>query len=47
MVKELAAIHGVDLAASTLVGDQDVDEQCAKAAGIGHFVYADKFFKTS
>jgi D-glycero-D-manno-heptose 1,7-bisphosphate phosphatase len=47
MVKELAAIHGVDLAASTLVGDQDVDEQCAKAAGVGHFVYADEFFKTS
>jgi len=46
MVQELAAVHGVDLAASTLVGDQDVDEQCARAAGVGHFVYAEEFFKT-
>jgi histidinol-phosphate phosphatase family protein len=47
MVKELAAVYGVDLAASTLVGDQDVDEQCARAAGVGRFVYAEEFFKTS
>ncbi|MGO9060706.1 MAG: HAD-IIIA family hydrolase [Candidatus Binataceae bacterium] len=47
MVQELAAVHGVDLAASTLVGDQDVDEQCARAAGVGRFVYAEEFFKTS
>ena len=47
MVQELAAVHGVNLAASTLVGDQDVDEQCARAAGVGRFVYAEEFFKTS
>jgi histidinol-phosphate phosphatase family protein len=47
MVAELAAVYGVDLAQSTMVGDQDVDEQCAKAAGIGRFVYASDFFKTS
>jgi D-glycero-D-manno-heptose 1,7-bisphosphate phosphatase len=45
MVKELAATYGVDLAESTLVGDQEVDEQCARAAGLRHFVYADEFFK--
>jgi D-glycero-D-manno-heptose 1,7-bisphosphate phosphatase len=45
MVTELAATYGVDLADSTLVGDQEVDEQCAKAAGVGRFVYADQFFK--
>ena len=45
MVTELAAIYGVDLAESTMVGDQEVDEQCAKAAGVGRFVYADQFFK--
>jgi D-glycero-D-manno-heptose 1,7-bisphosphate phosphatase len=47
MVMELAQVYGVDLAGSTMVGDQDVDEQCAKAAGVGRFVYADKFFKWS
>jgi D-glycero-D-manno-heptose 1,7-bisphosphate phosphatase len=47
MVTQLAQTYGVDLADSTMVGDQEVDEQCAKAAGIGRFVYADKFFKWS
>ena len=47
MVTELAATYGVDLATSTMVGDQDVDEQCARAAGVGRFVYAAEFFKTS
>jgi D-glycero-D-manno-heptose 1,7-bisphosphate phosphatase len=45
MVTELAQTYGVDLACSTMVGDQDVDEQCAKAAGVGRFVYAAEFFK--
>jgi histidinol-phosphate phosphatase family protein len=47
MVTELAATYGVDLAASTMVGDQEVDEQCARAAGVGRFVYASDFFKWS
>jgi histidinol-phosphate phosphatase family protein len=47
MVTRLASTYGVDLAASTMVGDQEVDEQCAKAAGVGRFVYAHDFFKWS
>ncbi len=44
MVLELAELYGVDLAGSTMVGDQEVDEQCARAAGVGKFVYAKNFF---
>jgi histidinol-phosphate phosphatase family protein len=44
MIKELAWMHGVDLAASTMVGDQEIDEAAARAAGGGHFVYATEFF---
>jgi histidinol-phosphate phosphatase family protein len=44
MITELASIHGVDLAASAMVGDQEVDAQAARAAGIGQFVYAKDFF---
>ncbi|HKD68758.1 MAG TPA: HAD-IIIA family hydrolase [Candidatus Binataceae bacterium] len=47
MVTELAQTYGVDLAGSTMVGDQEVDEQCARAAGVGRFVYANEFFKWS
>ena len=47
MVTELAAIYGVELPESTMVGDQEVDEQCAKAAGVGRFVYADRFFNAA
>jgi histidinol-phosphate phosphatase family protein len=44
MITELAEIHGVDLAGSTMVGDQEVDELAAKAAGIGRYVDAGDFF---
>jgi D-glycero-D-manno-heptose 1,7-bisphosphate phosphatase len=44
MILELAEIHGVDLKGSTMVGDQEVDEQAAGAGGIGKFVYAADFF---
>ncbi|HEY6420589.1 MAG TPA: HAD-IIIA family hydrolase [Candidatus Binataceae bacterium] len=44
MIVELGEIHGVDLKASTVVGDQEKDEQAAKAAGVGTFVYASEFF---
>ncbi|MGH7932805.1 MAG: HAD-IIIA family hydrolase [Candidatus Binataceae bacterium] len=44
MIVELARDHGVDLAASTMVGDQEVDQLAATAAGIGSFVYARDFF---
>jgi D-glycero-D-manno-heptose 1,7-bisphosphate phosphatase len=44
MITELAEIHGVDLKASTMVGDQDVDAAAARAAGVGKFVWARDFF---
>jgi D-glycero-D-manno-heptose 1,7-bisphosphate phosphatase len=44
MIEELAAMYGVDLSASTMVGDQEIDEQAARAAGVGRFVYARDFF---
>jgi len=44
MIAELTETYGVDLAISTGVGDQLVDEQACKAAGVGKFVYAKDFF---
>jgi histidinol-phosphate phosphatase family protein len=44
MMQELAGTYGVDLAASTMVGDQEIDELAARAAGIGSFVCASEFF---
>lgn len=44
MIKELAHTYGVDLAGSTAVGDQELDEAAAKAAGVGKFIYAADFF---
>ncbi|HXZ88570.1 MAG TPA: HAD-IIIA family hydrolase [Candidatus Binataceae bacterium] len=44
MVTELAAVHGVDLKISTMVGDQEVDAAAACAAGVGRFVWARDFF---
>jgi len=44
MITELAELYGVDLKASTMVGDQEVDERAARAAGVGKFVYAKDFF---
>lgn len=44
MVTELAATYGVDLAASVMVGDQEIDRQCAAAAAVGQFVFAKDFF---
>jgi D-glycero-D-manno-heptose 1,7-bisphosphate phosphatase len=44
MITELAELYGVDLKTSTMVGDQEVDEQAARAAGVGKFVYAKDFF---
>jgi histidinol-phosphate phosphatase family protein len=45
MIVELARTFGVDLKASTVVGDQDIDEQAARAAGAGRFVHARDFFR--
>ncbi len=44
MIKSLAWAHGVDLAGSTMVGDQEIDELAARAAGVGKFVPAREFF---
>ena len=44
IMTELAAIYGVDLAGSTMVGDQEIDAAAARAAGIGRFVWAADFF---
>jgi len=44
MITNLARDHGVDLAASIMVGDQEIDEQASRAAGVGRFVYAAEFF---
>ncbi len=44
MIIQLAEIYGVDLPASTMVGDQEVDELAARAAGVGKFIYAKDFF---
>jgi D-glycero-D-manno-heptose 1,7-bisphosphate phosphatase len=44
MFLELAAAHGIDLAASTHVGDADKDRLAAAAAGVGTFVPAGRFF---
>lgn len=44
MFLALAARHGVDLSASTHVGDSDRDRDAAAAAGVGRFVRAAEFF---
>jgi len=44
MILELAETHGVDLKGSTMVGDQDIDEQAARAGGVGRFIAAKDFF---
>jgi len=44
MIKELASLYGIDLAASTMVGDQEIDAECARNAGVGEFIYAKDFF---
>ena len=44
MIADLAELYGVDLAASTMVGDQPLDEETARAGKVGKFVYAADFF---
>jgi D-glycero-D-manno-heptose 1,7-bisphosphate phosphatase len=44
MFLELAAAHGIALAASTHVGDSDKDRDAAAAAGIADFRRAADFF---
>lgn len=44
MFLELAARHGLDLGASTHVGDSEKDRDAARAAGVGRFFWAREFF---
>jgi D-glycero-D-manno-heptose 1,7-bisphosphate phosphatase len=44
MITELADMYGVDLTASTMVGDQEVDRLAGEAAGVAKFVAAKDFF---
>jgi histidinol phosphatase-like enzyme len=44
MLTDLGAMFGVDMAGSTMVGDQEVDAAAARAAGVGRFVWARDFF---
>lgn len=44
MLTELGATYGVEMAASTMVGDQQIDAEAASAAGVGRFVWARDFF---
>lgn len=47
MFLDLARVHGLDLSASTHVGDSETDREAAAAAGIGTFVWAGEFFTCS
>ncbi len=46
MILELAEVHGVDLRGSTMVGDQEIDAQPARASGARRrkSLYAADFF---
>jgi histidinol phosphatase-like enzyme len=44
LVLTLAEVHGLDLEASTMIGDSDLDRRVADAAGIGHFSWAADYF---
>src|ERR1700735_4104444 len=44
MITDLADMYGVDLASSTMVGDQEVDRLASEAAGVAKFIAAKDFF---
>ena len=44
MITELADLYGVDLASSTMIGDQEVDRLAGEAAGVAKFIPAKDFF---
>jgi histidinol-phosphate phosphatase family protein len=44
MLTELGATYGVEMAESTMVGDQEIDAEAARNAGVGRFVWAHDFF---
>jgi D-glycero-D-manno-heptose 1,7-bisphosphate phosphatase len=47
MIRELAEMYGVDLKASAMIGDQEVDRAAGEAAGVGEFIWAKDFFGTN
>jgi D-glycero-D-manno-heptose 1,7-bisphosphate phosphatase len=44
LARRLAEAHGIDLAASVMVGDSEDDRRFASAAGIGCFIWAADYF---
>jgi len=44
MIAELADLYGVDLASSTMVGDQEADRMAGEAAGVAGFIAAKDSF---
>jgi histidinol-phosphate phosphatase family protein len=44
MITELAEVHGVDLSVSTMIGDQAIDAEASRRAGVGRFINARDFF---
>ena len=43
MVEDLAVVYGLDLLRCVMIGDSVNDERCARAAGIGTFIWIDDF----
>ena len=44
MIRDLAEMFGVDLKASAMIGDQEIDRQAGEAAGVAEFIWANDFF---
>lgn len=44
MLTALADKHFVDLKRSVYVGDTEDDQRCARAAGVGEFIWASEYF---
>ncbi len=44
MILELAEMYGVDLKASAMIGDQEIDRLAGESAGVAEFIFAKDFF---
>ena len=44
MLLGLADKHFIDLGCAIMVGDSDTDQECARRAGVGRFIWASEFF---
>ena len=47
MIRDLAEMYGVDLTASAMIGDQEVDRLAGASAGVAEFIWAKDFFRTN